>query len=349
MRSRSLRIWRDRAIERLIVPPEQRSEEENMIPSKKFTLALFSLGAFLISGCSGVKLPPGGSTGGTGGTGGQGASSTVAGNIIGLTGSGLVLEDNGTDDITVTGTGNMPFTFKTPVSGTFKVTVKTQPTNPIQNCSVANGAGTATANVTNVQVTCGLVYTVGGSLSGLATSSSITLQDNAGDNLALTTNGTFTFATPLSAGSNYAVTILTQPATPPVVCTVLNGTGTANVNITNVQIICPQPGYTVGGQLVGLVPGPGDTVELQNNAGDNLFITGDNQPFTFPTDVTSGGIYNVSVFLEPTSQPQPCNIFNGSGLSTANVTNVLIDCQHNDWAWIFGPTIVNQYATLHVA
>jgi hypothetical protein len=20
-----------------------------------------------------------------------------------------------------------------------------------------------------------------------------------------------------------------------------------------------------------------------------------------------------------------------------NITNVLIDCQHNDWAWIFGP------------
>src|SRR3984893_17578048 len=203
-----------------------------MIPSKKFTLALFSLGAFLISGCSGVKQP----AGGTGGTGGQGGSSTVAGNIIGLTGSGLVLEDNGTDDITVTGTGNMPFTFNTAVTGTYKVTVKTQPTNPVQNCSVANGSGTATANVTNVQVTCGLVYTVGGSLSGLATSSSITLQDNAGDNINLTTNGTFTFATPLSAGSNYAVTILTQPTTPPLVCTVLNGTGTANAIISNFMI-----------------------------------------------------------------------------------------------------------------
>jgi len=220
-----LRIWQDRAIERLIAPPEQRSEEENMIPSKKFTVTLLTLGAFLISGCSGVKLPPGGGTGGTGGTGGQGASVTVAGNIIGLTGSGLVLDDNGTDDITVKGTGNMPFTFKTPVTGTYKVTVKTQPANPVQNCSVANGAGPATANVTNVQVTCGLVYSVGGSLSGLATSSSITLQDNAGDNLNLTTNGTFTFVTPISAGSNYAVTILTQPKTPPVVCTVLNGTG----------------------------------------------------------------------------------------------------------------------------
>jgi hypothetical protein len=35
----------------------------------------------------------------------------VAGNIIGLTGTGLVLENNGADDITVTGTGNMAFKF----------------------------------------------------------------------------------------------------------------------------------------------------------------------------------------------------------------------------------------------
>src|SRR3984893_11808974 len=127
-----------------------------MIPSKKFTVALVSLGAFLISGCSGVKQP----AGGTGGTGGQGGSLTVAGNIIGLTGSGLVLENNGADDITVKGTGNMPFTFKTPVSGPFKVTVKTQPSNPVQNCSVANGTGTAVANVIDVQITCGNVFKV---------------------------------------------------------------------------------------------------------------------------------------------------------------------------------------------
>jgi len=29
--------------------------------------------------------------------------------------------------------------------------------------------------------------------------------------------------------------------------------------------------------------------------------------FTFPTAVTNGGLYNVSVFLPPNSQPQSCN------------------------------------------
>jgi hypothetical protein len=313
-----------------------------MIPSKKFTLALFSLGAVLFSGCSGVPQ-----TGGSGGTGGgTGTPLSVSGTVVGMTGTGLILENNGTDDQTIKGTGNIPFTFKTNSAGVYKIVVKTQPSNPAQNCSVTNGSGTTTVAVSNVQVACGVVYTVGGSLSGLAPSSSITLQNNAGDDLKLTSNGTFTFPTSVVAGGPYAVTISAQPTAPKQTCSVANGTGTASVNVTNIQITCPQPSFTVAGTVIGLVPGPGDTIELQNNAGDNLFTTGDNQNFTFATKVTSGGIYNVSMFLEPNSQPQACNIFNGSGIALADVSNVLVDCQHNDWAWITGPTKVNQYASV---
>ena len=54
--------------------------------------------------------------------------------------------------------GNGAFTFLFPrlVSGnTYEVRVKTQPTNPPQVCTVANGAGTiGSANVTDVTVTC---------------------------------------------------------------------------------------------------------------------------------------------------------------------------------------------------
>jgi hypothetical protein len=245
-----------------------------------------------------------------------------------------VLEDNGGDDLTVTKSG--AFTFKTAIAGgtTYNVTVKTQPTGPAQNCSVTNGSGTATANVTNAQVTCGNIFTVGGSISGLL-GTGMVLQDNGADNLTIngTGNVNFTFATPLPAGATYAVTILTQPSNPAQTCTVLNGTGTLNTSITNVQIICPQPAFTIGGSVVGLVPGTGNTVELQDNAGDDLFVTG-NTSFTFPTPVTNGGIYNVSVFLQPTSQPQPCNLFNYTGIAKANVSDVLVDCQHNDWNWI---------------
>jgi N-acetylneuraminic acid mutarotase len=244
----------------------------------------------------------------------------------------MILEDNGGDDLPILANGG--FTFKTPVSGAYAVTVKTQPTGPVQTCSVANGTGTATANVTNVLINCGTTgLTIGGSVSGLL-GSGLVLQNNGGDNFAVSgqANVPFTFSTPVSTGTAYSVTVLTQPSNPAQVCSVVNGSGTANSNINNVEIICTQPGFKISGSVVGLVEGPGDTLELQNNAGDDLFVTGDTT-FTFPTQVTNGGIYNVSMFLPPNSQPQPCNVFFYTGIASTNVSDVLVDCEHNDWGW----------------
>jgi hypothetical protein len=82
------------------------------------------------------------------------ASFTVGGNVTGLaTGQSLVLQDNGGDNLTVSATG--PFTFATPLAdgAAYAVTVSTQPSGA--TCSVANGSGNiASANVTNVAVTC---------------------------------------------------------------------------------------------------------------------------------------------------------------------------------------------------
>jgi len=202
--------------------------------------------------------------------------------VLGLSGSGLVLEDNGSDDLAISGTGTVGFTFKTAVSGAYNVIVKTQPAG--QTCSVANGAGTATANVNTIQVTCAPTFTIGGTVSGLL-GSGLTLQNNGGDNLSVNGTGTvnFTFATPLLAGATYAVTILNQPSSPAQNCVIANGSATVSGVVNNVQISCPQPKFSVGGNVTGLVVGPGDTMELQDNAGDNLFVTGD-VPFTFPTN-----------------------------------------------------------------
>src|SRR5260370_17141143 len=40
------------------------------------------------------------------------------------------------------------------------------------------------------------------------------------------------------------------------------------------------------------------------------------------------------MFLPPTSQLQPCNMFNYTGIANGNVSDVLVDCEHNDWDWI---------------
>ena len=79
----------------------------------------------------------------------------------------------------------------------------------------------------------------------------------------------------------------------------------------------------ISGSVVGLGSlARSNTVELQDNAGDDLFVTG-NTSFTFPTQVTNGGIYNVSVFLQPTSQPQPCNVFNYTSIAVHNVVGLV--------------------------
>jgi hypothetical protein len=116
------------------------------------------------------------------------------------------------------------------------VTVKTNPSG--QSCTVANGSGAiGSANVTNVAVTCAnkATYTVGGAVSGL--SGTVVLQDNGGDDLSVTANGSFAFATALAGGAGYAVTVKTNPSGQS--CTVANGSGAiGSANVTNVAVTC---------------------------------------------------------------------------------------------------------------
>ena len=80
---------------------------------------------------------------------------TVGGSVSGLTGSGLVLQNNGGNDLTIGADGG--FTFATPLVdlNPYVVTVLTQPSSPSQTCSVNSGSGTlAGENVTDVAVTC---------------------------------------------------------------------------------------------------------------------------------------------------------------------------------------------------
>lgn len=82
-------------------------------------------------------------------------SFTIGGMVTGLAGSGLVLQNNGDDDLPIAANGD--FTFATPlVDGSeYAVTVSAQPSGPSQTCSVTNDTATlAGSNVTDVQVAC---------------------------------------------------------------------------------------------------------------------------------------------------------------------------------------------------
>ena len=256
-----------------------------------------------------------------------GGAYPVGGGVSGLTGT-LVLEDNGGDDLTLTANG--AFTFKTLVaSGSpYAVTIKTQPAQ--QTCAVAMGSGTvANAPVTSVNVTCqAQTFTVGGMLTGLAPGDGIVLQNNAGDNLTLTANGAFTFATPGASGAPYLVTILSPPSSPAQSCTVSGGVGSiANANVTTVAVSCITNTYVVGGTIFGLQ----SSITLEDNGGNNLSLT-TNGSFAFSTELASGASYAVTVFTQPASPAQTCNVSGGTGMvGSGPVTSVVVNCAANTY------------------
>ena len=83
----------------------------------------------------------------------------VVGMVTGLGGTGLVLRNNGGDDLPVSANGPFAFATALPKGSAYLVTVFTQPTNPAQTCGVVSsplgilGAGL----VPNVLVTCSTV------------------------------------------------------------------------------------------------------------------------------------------------------------------------------------------------
>ena len=203
--------------------------------------------SFLQNGVQRVSVTDGSFTGGGPGimafgsaradnwAGGPAAAYSVGGTVSGLSGT-VVLQDNGGDDLSVSGNGG--FTFATPVAdgAGYNVTVKTNPAG--ESCTVSAATGTVSgANVTSVTVSChtAAAYSVGGTVSGL--SGTVVLQDNGGDDLSVSGNGGFTFATPVADGAGYNVTVKTNPAGQS--CTVSAATGTVSgANVTSVTVSC---------------------------------------------------------------------------------------------------------------
>ena len=158
----------------------------------------------------------------------------------------------------------------------------------------------------------------------------VVLQNNGGGTQSISTDGAFTFPTPVAEGSPYLVTVQTQPADQ--TCSVTNGSGTMGAaRVTNVAVVCAVNTYSAGGTVSGLA----GTVMLQNNGGDTLVIGG-NGAFTFTAPVAQGGTYSVTVQTQPATQT--CTVANGAGtMGGANVTNIAVTCSMN--AYTAGGTV----------
>ena len=252
-------------------------------------------------------------------SGGSGSSTTyhtLQLNVSGLGGTVIVSSGSGSGNVynqsqAIAVASNGTHNFSGIASGTdYNVTILQQPL--YQVCTVSNGSGTLNADA-SVSISCDGTVTIGGKVYGL--NGSITLQNNAANDLSVSSSGDFVFADNFSMGSSYLVTISSQPSSGQT-CTPNNNSGRATDNITSVEIICSQTLRSISGSISDLT----GTLVLQNNyGGDQTFTSNDN--FTFY--VADNSSYNVTVKSQPAGK---CNVSNGTGPATENVDNVSVNC-----------------------
>jgi hypothetical protein len=109
------------------------------------------------------------------------------------------------------------------------------------------------------------------------------------------------------------------------------------------NIILPPPvTYSLSGTVSNLY-GTGNSVELTN--GSDTVTVNANGNFTFPDEVSSGTPYSITVTKQPSSPTQTCGVTHGAGTATANVTDIAVDCGHNEWTWMGGADVINEAGT----
>ena len=172
---------------------------------------------------------------------------TIGGSVSGLSASGLVLQNNGGDNLSVP-SGASSFTFSTPLAygRPYDVTVYSHPAT--ENCLVSSGgSGTVTGNVSTVRVTCSSSsYTVSGTLTGLV-SGGLKLQDASGGEILTVSAGatSFQFSQPLMYGANVDVSVNTQPFWQACTPNSSNYTGPITSNLTTDSVSCAADTATV--------------------------------------------------------------------------------------------------------
>ena len=262
---------------------------------------------------------------------------TIGGSVSGLgSGKSFVLTNNGSYAMTISANGAFTLPGNFAKGTTYNVKVGINPGG--QTCVIAKGTGTVnSSNITSISITCtNNTYTVGGSVSGLASGQSLVLNNNGSAVMNVASNGNFTLPGAYVSGYSYNVTLATQPSLQ--TCLVTNGNSTViSSNITNITVVCTTTSYTIGGSVSGL--GSGKSLILNNNGSTAMTVTA-NGSFTLPGSFGTGFAYNISVGAQPSGQT--CSISNGAGsVATTNVSNVSVACVNNNVA----PTISGTPAT----
>jgi Lactonase, 7-bladed beta-propeller len=258
------------------------------------------------------------------------ATDAIGGVVVGLTGSGLVLQNNGTDNLAVPSNGAFAFQTALPDGSQYDVSILSPPINPYEDCVVLNGKGTtADSDIASVAVACTVTtsptHAIGGTVTGV--SGTLVLEDNGRDDVTITADGPFKFPLPIPSGSSYSVTTKSAAGTQSQACTFTNATGiVGDGDVSNVTVVCK-----VNVSLQAAVSGlSGTGLVLRNTVdGENVTVSA-NGTSRFTTGIANGDSYNVTVIAQPTNPSQTCVVANGAGTASAGST-VSVTCTTNTY------------------
>ncbi|TGL39822.1 beta strand repeat-containing protein [Leptospira perdikensis] len=245
--------------------------------------------------------------------------------VSGLLGSGLVVDLNaGTETKTINTDGSYQFTTTLTTGSNFNVTISTQPTLPVQTCSVSGGMGVVGfGDINSIIVNCDpLRYTVGGTITGLDGITGLVLTNSVdGSTLSVAVaSGSFAFTQTYLDATTYNVSVTTQPNHPVQNCVTTNGSGTiAGTNITNITIACTSIAFPIEITAVGIASG---TLSIRNNNSELLTIS-TNGLHRFPTNIITNNTYSLQIISTPANHQ--C-ILSASGGTVTGTISVIANC-----------------------
>lgn len=257
----------------------------------------------------------------------------LGGTIRMLTGSSLVLQNNGDETITIpVGSTNFNFTETLQVGSTYNISVKTQPIDPAQICTVANASGTVGATPSNIIVSCagpvsGLAYTdvTGVSPQQAITSNAITISGLGVDIVAtVTVDSNTTIIKNGSAVSESSTTVVDGDTVAMRVTSLGYGmTKTSSITIASSSATWRVVTKPLNGTITGL---SGSGLVLQVNGGNDITVPAGSSSFSFNSQIANGATYTISVSTQPNTPLQYCAVTNSSGTVGSSSSEVMINC-----------------------
>ena len=157
----------------------------------------------------------------------------------GVTKDGLILTNNGGDDLAVpAGASSFQFSRAVSTDDEFNIEVKQKPSN-VKECTIANGKARANYyTIAQISITCEIkTHPFVIKIAGLTSNGLVVV--NGTDRREVPANATTLEMSPVYEDGAYGVTVLTQPTGQ--TCTVQNGTatmGTTDTNNNNVVVNC---------------------------------------------------------------------------------------------------------------